>query len=138
MRKVRNGFVKNLNYLCLVGVIALGLMTIVATGGGGGDGGVAENPQFVALTTFQSASVVVGQPDFSSTRITRVELRGLIPLTVLSVTHLSITAYFIFMTMITTGSWALILFRRRITRAPTLCSGSLILLPQLGETPQTR
>jgi hypothetical protein len=65
MRNVRNGFVKSINYLCLVGVIALGLMTIVATGGGGG-GGVAEKPQFVALTTFQSASVVVGQPDFSS------------------------------------------------------------------------
>ena len=38
MRNVRNGFVKSINYLCLVGVIALGLMTIVATGGGGGDG----------------------------------------------------------------------------------------------------
>jgi len=63
MRNVRNGFVKNLSYLCLVGVIALGLMTIVATGGGGGDVGDAENPQFV---TFQSASVVVGQPDFIS------------------------------------------------------------------------
>lgn len=36
MRKVRNGLVKNLNYLCLAGVIALGFMTIVATGGGGG------------------------------------------------------------------------------------------------------
>ena len=41
MKKVRNGFVKNLHYLWLAGVIALGLMTIVATGGGGGDGGGA-------------------------------------------------------------------------------------------------
>ena len=39
MKKSRNGFIKNLRYLCLVGVIALGLMTIVATGGGGGGGG---------------------------------------------------------------------------------------------------
>jgi len=37
MRKVRNGFIKNLHYLCLIGVIALGLMTIV--GSNGGDGG---------------------------------------------------------------------------------------------------
>ena len=36
MRKVKNGFIKNLHYLCLIGVIALGLMTIVGTGGGGG------------------------------------------------------------------------------------------------------
>jgi hypothetical protein len=42
MKKVTNGFVKSLHYLCLAGVIAIGLMTIVATGGGedgGGEGG---------------------------------------------------------------------------------------------------
>ena len=39
MRRARNGFVKNLNYLCLVGVVALGLLTIIATGCGGGNGG---------------------------------------------------------------------------------------------------
>ena len=33
MKKVRNVFINNLRYLCLVGVIALGLMTIVGTGG---------------------------------------------------------------------------------------------------------
>jgi len=38
MKKVRNGFIRNLHYLCLVGVIALGLITIVGTGGGGGGG----------------------------------------------------------------------------------------------------
>lgn len=38
MKKVRNGFIKNFRYLCLIGVIALGLMTIVGTGGGGGGG----------------------------------------------------------------------------------------------------
>lgn len=41
MKKVKNRFSKNLRYLCLTGVIALGLMTIIGTGGGGGssDGG---------------------------------------------------------------------------------------------------
>ena len=38
MMKVRNGFIRNLHYLCLIGVVALGLMTIVGTGGGGGGG----------------------------------------------------------------------------------------------------
>jgi hypothetical protein len=38
MKRVKNGFVKNLHYLCLAGVIALGFVTIVATGGGGGGG----------------------------------------------------------------------------------------------------
>jgi len=38
MKKVRNGFIKNLRHLCLIGVIALGLMTIVGTGGNGDDG----------------------------------------------------------------------------------------------------
>ena len=33
MKKVRNVFINNLRYLCLVGVIAVGLMTIVGTGG---------------------------------------------------------------------------------------------------------
>ena len=36
MKKVRNEFIKSLYYLCLIGVIALGLMTIIGTGGGGG------------------------------------------------------------------------------------------------------
>jgi len=38
MKKPKNSFLKNLRYLCLVGVIALGLMTIVGSGGGGGGG----------------------------------------------------------------------------------------------------
>jgi hypothetical protein len=37
MKKAGNMVIKNLWYLCLVGVIALGLMTIIGTGGGGGD-----------------------------------------------------------------------------------------------------
>ena len=36
MKRAKKGLIKNLTYLCLVGVIALGLMTIVGTGGGGG------------------------------------------------------------------------------------------------------
>lgn len=49
MKQARNGFIKTLPYLCLVGVSALGLMTIVATGGvGGGDGGGISNSAPVA------------------------------------------------------------------------------------------
>jgi len=49
MKKARNGFMNILSYLCLAGVIVLGLMTIVGTGGGGGGGGggVPSNPQNV-------------------------------------------------------------------------------------------
>jgi len=36
MKKARDRFIKNLRYFCLIGVIALGLMTIIGTGGGGG------------------------------------------------------------------------------------------------------
>lgn len=52
MKNVKNGLVKNLNYLCVVGVVALGLMTIVATGGGGGDGdgGGPSIPSYTGLT----------------------------------------------------------------------------------------
>jgi hypothetical protein len=39
MKKAGTMFIKNLRYLCLVGVIAIGLMTIVGTGGVGGGGG---------------------------------------------------------------------------------------------------
>jgi len=35
MKKPRNGFIKSLRYVSLIGVIALGFMTIIATGGGG-------------------------------------------------------------------------------------------------------
>ena len=39
MKKAGSMFIKNLRYFCLVGVIVLGLMTIVGTGGGGGSDG---------------------------------------------------------------------------------------------------
>jgi hypothetical protein len=39
MPRAINGIIKNLPYLCLIGVVALGIMTIVGTGGGNGDDG---------------------------------------------------------------------------------------------------
>lgn len=36
MRGARNGFIKNIHYLCLIGVVALGLMTIVGSNNGDG------------------------------------------------------------------------------------------------------
>ena len=43
MKKVRNLFAKHLRYFCLIGVVGLGLTTIIATGGGGGDGDVTND-----------------------------------------------------------------------------------------------
>ena len=37
MKKLRNGFINNLRYFCLIVVIALGLMSIVGTGTGVGE-----------------------------------------------------------------------------------------------------
>ena len=51
MKKARNGFMNTLPYLCLVGVIALGLMTIIGTGGGGGGGGTPTGISYTGLTT---------------------------------------------------------------------------------------
>ena len=36
MKKVRNEYIRNLHYFCLIGAIVLGLMTVVGTGSGGG------------------------------------------------------------------------------------------------------
>lgn len=41
MSKARNGFIKKLRYICLVGVIALGLITIIGSNGGGGEEGAS-------------------------------------------------------------------------------------------------
>jgi hypothetical protein len=38
MKKLSSGFIKNLRYFCLIGVITFGLITIIGTGGGNGDG----------------------------------------------------------------------------------------------------
>jgi hypothetical protein len=39
MEKSRNEFIKNFHYLCLIGIFTIGLMAIVASGGGGGGAG---------------------------------------------------------------------------------------------------
>ncbi len=55
MKRLRNEFFKHLHYLCLAGVIALGLMTIVATTGDNGvvaPGGPAAHPSGTLDTTF--------------------------------------------------------------------------------------
>ncbi len=39
MNKEKNGLINSLRYLCLLGVIAFGLIAIIGTGGGGGGGG---------------------------------------------------------------------------------------------------
>jgi hypothetical protein len=44
MKRVRNGFIKNLRYVCLIGVIAFGLITIVGSNGGDGKGGGGTTP----------------------------------------------------------------------------------------------
>lgn len=63
MKKSRNGFIKNLRYLCLIGVATLGLITIVGTGGGGG-GGVPPAPAPTTCTnvagTWSTTEVVNG------------------------------------------------------------------------------
>ena len=60
MKKARNGFVKNLHYLCLVGVIALGLITIVGSNGGDGgdgdDGGTTNNAPVANAGSDQNVS----------------------------------------------------------------------------------
>ncbi|OQY17659.1 MAG: hypothetical protein B6I32_00130 [Desulfobacterium sp. 4572_20] len=56
MKKPRKSFIKNLTYLCLVGVVALGLLTIVGTGGGGGDGTSTSTTE--GTTTFNSGGTI--------------------------------------------------------------------------------
>jgi hypothetical protein len=46
MKKLRNLFVKNVHYLCIISVIALGLITIVGSNGGGGGGGGGGSTDF--------------------------------------------------------------------------------------------
>ena len=78
MKKRANMLVKNLHYLCLVGVIVLGLMTIVGTGGGGGgsssvdsDGGgeaditaptTTASPAGGSYTSIQSVTLSANEP----------------------------------------------------------------------------
>ena len=48
MNKAENGFTNKLRYLCLIGIIAMGLMSIVSTGGSGdGDIGFSSDPVWI-------------------------------------------------------------------------------------------
>ena len=52
MTKQSNRYMKTLRYLCLVGVIALGLMTIVGTNGGGDEeGGITDTTPPTVIST---------------------------------------------------------------------------------------
>lgn len=51
MKKAGTMVIKNLRYLCLVGVIALGLMAIIGTGGGGGGGGGSSEIAYIGPKT---------------------------------------------------------------------------------------
>ena len=62
MRKARNGFIKNLHYLCLTGVIALGLITIVGSNGDG-DGVTAPSGTCVDVAGYWSTTEVVDNRD---------------------------------------------------------------------------
>jgi len=70
MKKAIMGLTKNLNYLCLVGVVALGLMTIVATGGGDGGGGGTPSqgppPAFVSISGRVSPPSGTSPTDFTA------------------------------------------------------------------------
>jgi len=50
MSKLKHGFVTNFRYLSLAGIIALGMLTIIATGGGG-DGGAPAGIVYTGLTS---------------------------------------------------------------------------------------
>jgi hypothetical protein len=43
MEKERNGSIKNLRYLCLVGVVVLGLLSLIGSNGGGDGGDMASD-----------------------------------------------------------------------------------------------
>lgn len=60
MEKAKNGFIKNLHYLCLIGVITIGLITIVGTGGGGTNGGNGTPTVSTISISPDSASITVG------------------------------------------------------------------------------
>lgn len=72
MKKAQNGFIKNLHHLCLVGVIALGLITVVGTGGGDGDGGSGTTVSTITVTgtvgdpnriTSNTSGIIDGTPE---------------------------------------------------------------------------
>ena len=69
MEKVRDRFIKNLRYLCLIGVIALGLMTILGSSGGGGSP-VEAAPAAVEAPKTEASAVKVEAPVETGPEIT--------------------------------------------------------------------
>ena len=65
MKKTGKGFISNLRYLCLVGVIAVGLMTIVGSNGGGGGGGTTTTTDTTAPQDVTSLSALPGDSKVS-------------------------------------------------------------------------
>ena len=64
MRRVKNRFIKNLRYLCLMGVFVFGLITIVSSNGGdGGGGGETPYPPNVVVITEDIDSNTTWQGD---------------------------------------------------------------------------
>ena len=61
--KTKNGFIKNLRYLCLISIIALGLITIVGCNGGNGDGTTEVNTPPTATITSPSDGSTYTQGD---------------------------------------------------------------------------
>jgi len=59
MKIKENSFLKNLRYLCLVGIIALGLFTIVGSNGGGGGGTATDGTDGENGTTATLDSIAV-------------------------------------------------------------------------------
>jgi hypothetical protein len=64
MRKTRNGLVKNLPYLCLIGVIAFGLISIVGSNGGDCGGGDAD---YRLTTEEELLHATQNSPEFNDT-----------------------------------------------------------------------
>jgi len=54
MKKARNGFIRTLRYFCLLGVIVLGLITIVGTGGGGGGKSTGTAPEIYSAKLYNN------------------------------------------------------------------------------------
>ena len=80
MKKTGKEFMSKLRYLSLVGVIALGLITIVGSNGGGGDGGVAP-------TAAQDIAPTVTTSDATSVAASTATLNGSVNPNGLSTTY---------------------------------------------------